>query len=109
MGDAHHVSPLRHDALAKEDEAVWRCENTSCPARLRRSLEHFAGRRAMNIDGLGEGCVDQFVNDGLVRDVADLYGLTRRIGVGARSDGEEVGGEPDRSDRRQPRASASRG
>ena len=36
-----------------EEEVVWRCENTSCPARLRRSLEHFASRSAMNIEGLG--------------------------------------------------------
>jgi DNA ligase (NAD+) len=57
------------------DEAVWRCENTSCPARLRRSLEHFAGRRAMDIEGLGASRVHQFVTQGLVRDVADIYGL----------------------------------
>jgi DNA ligase (NAD+) len=59
-----------------EDEVVWRCPNGSCPARLRRSLEHFAGRRAMNIEGLGEALVDQLVERGLVRDVADLYRLT---------------------------------
>ena len=60
-----------------EAEVVWRCENSSCPARLRRSLEHFASRHAMNIDGLGEAIVDQLIDQGLVRDVADLYGLTR--------------------------------
>jgi DNA ligase (NAD+) len=59
-----------------EDEVVWRCPNTSCPARLRRSLEHFAGRRAMNVEGLGESLVDQLVSRGLVKDVADLYRLT---------------------------------
>jgi DNA ligase (NAD+) len=58
-----------------EDEVVWRCENTSCPARLRRSLEHFASRTAMNIDGLGESLVDQLIEQGLVRDFADLYHL----------------------------------
>jgi DNA ligase (NAD+) len=58
-----------------EDEAVWRCVNTGCPARLRRSLEHFASRRAMNIEGLGEALVDQVVGTGLVKDFADLYGL----------------------------------
>jgi DNA ligase (NAD+) len=62
--------------LHKEpDEAVWRCVNTACPARLRRSLEHFASRHAMNIDGLGESLVDQLVTAGLVRDFADLYHL----------------------------------
>ncbi len=58
-----------------EEEVVWRCENASCPARLRRSLEHFAGRSAMNIEGLGESLVDQLIEQGLVRDCADLYHL----------------------------------
>ncbi len=64
-------STLKRD----EEEVVWRCENASCPARLRRSLEHFAGRGAMNIEGLGESLVDQLIEQGLVRDFADLYGL----------------------------------
>jgi DNA ligase (NAD+) len=59
-----------------EGEAVWRCVNTACPARFRRSLEHFASRRAMNIEGLGEALVDQVVSAGLVKDFADLYHLT---------------------------------
>jgi DNA ligase (NAD+) len=58
-----------------EEEVVWRCENASCPARLRRSLEHFAGRSAMNIEGLGESLVDQLIDQGLVHDFADLYRL----------------------------------
>jgi DNA ligase (NAD+) len=59
----------------QDDEVVWRCENVSCPAKLRRSLEHFASRRAMNIEGLGESLIDQLVTTGLVNDYADLYGL----------------------------------
>jgi DNA ligase (NAD+) len=59
-----------------EGEAVWRCVNSACPARLRRSLEHFASRRAMNIEGLGEALVDQVVSTCLVTDFADLYHLT---------------------------------
>jgi DNA ligase (NAD+) len=58
-----------------EEEVVWRCENTSCPARLRRGLEHFASRSAMNIEGLGESLVDQLIEQGLVRDFGDLYSL----------------------------------
>jgi len=69
--------PACGSALVRpEDEVVWRCENASCPARLRRSLEHFASRRAMNIEGLGEALADQLVTGGLVRDYADLYALT---------------------------------
>jgi DNA ligase (NAD+) len=59
-----------------EEEVVWRCENTSCPARLRRSLEHFSSRSAMNIEGLGASLVDQLIEQGLVHDFADLYRLT---------------------------------
>jgi DNA ligase (NAD+) len=58
-----------------EEEVVWRCENPSCPARLRRSLEHFASRTAMNIEGLGESLVDQLIEQALVHDFADLYHL----------------------------------
>ena len=65
-----------HDLHRDEDEVVWRCGNSSCPARLRRSLEHFASRGAMNIEGLGEALVDQLVTAGLVHDAADLYALT---------------------------------
>src|SRR5439155_18429689 len=53
------------------------CLNAACPAKLKESLLHFSRRRAMNIDGLGEALVDQLVDKGLVRDVADLYTLTR--------------------------------
>jgi DNA ligase (NAD+) len=58
-----------------EEEVVWRCENTSCPARLRRSLEHFASRGAMNIEGLGASLVDQLIEQDLVRDFGDIYHL----------------------------------
>jgi len=59
----------------EEDEAVWRCENTSCPSKLQRGLEHFASRGAMNIEGLGESLIAQLLASGLVKDYADVYGL----------------------------------
>jgi DNA ligase (NAD+) len=65
-------SPL-HKA---EDEAVWRCENSSCPSKLRRGLEHFASRGAMNIEGMGESLVGQLTESGLVKSLADVYHLT---------------------------------
>jgi len=58
-----------------EGEVVSRCMNTSCPARVRESLLHFAGRRAMDIAGLGEAMVDQLLAAGLVRSLPDLYAL----------------------------------
>lgn len=71
------VCPFCESRLIKPpDEVVWRCENASCPARIRRSLLHFGSRRAMNIEGLGESLVDQLVTEGLVHDYADLYALT---------------------------------
>ena len=64
------------DLHRDEDEVIWRCENTSCPARLRRGLEHFASRSAMNIEGLGESLVEQLIAQELVSDFGDLYLLT---------------------------------
>ena len=58
-----------------EGEVAYRCVNVSCPARKRESLLHFAGRHAMNIDGLGEKIVDQLLENNLVKDFADLYKL----------------------------------
>jgi DNA ligase (NAD+) len=58
-----------------EAEVVWRCENVSCPAKLKRSLDHFASRGAMHIEGLGESLINQLVDRGLVMDAADLYAL----------------------------------
>jgi DNA ligase (NAD+) len=59
----------------REGEVAYRCVNVSCPARRRESMLHFAGRHAMNIDGLGEKIVDQLIERNLVRDFADLYKL----------------------------------
>ena len=59
-----------------EGEAASRCINTNCPARLKESVRHFASRGVMDIDGMGVALVDQLVERGLVRSVADLYGLT---------------------------------
>ncbi len=63
------------EALRDEDEAVIRCQNLDCPAQLARSIEHFASRNAMNIEGLGEAIVQQLLDNGFVHNVADLYEL----------------------------------
>ena len=59
-----------------EGEVVARCIAADCPAQLKGALIHFASRRAMRIEGLGEVLVDQLVEGGLVHDVGDLYSLT---------------------------------
>jgi DNA ligase (NAD+) len=66
-------SPLER----QEGEAVIRCTGgISCPAQVKQAIQHFASRKAMDIDGLGEKLVDQLVDAGLVATVADLYQLT---------------------------------
>jgi len=68
--------PVCHSKLYKEEgEAISRCINPSCPARLRESIIHFASRRAMNIEGLGEAWVDQLLAQGLIKQMTDLYNL----------------------------------
>jgi DNA ligase (NAD+) len=58
-----------------DDEVAYRCVNVACPARMRESLLHFAGRHAMNIDGLGDKIVEQLLEKKIVKDFADLYHL----------------------------------
>ncbi len=58
-------------------EVAWFCVNAACPAQLIRNIEHFVSRQAMDIDGLGIKIVEQLVDSGLVKDVADLYSLKR--------------------------------
>ncbi len=61
----------------EEGEAAYRCVGISCPAKLKECLKFFGSRSAMDIEGLGEKLIDQLVERGLVRDVADLYSLTK--------------------------------
>ena len=75
-----------------EGEAVWRCENISCPAKLQRGLEHFASRGAMNIEGLGESLIAQLIDAKLVSDYADVYALTADTLAGLTSGSERSDG-----------------
>jgi DNA ligase (NAD+) len=71
-----HCPECGEPVFKPDDEAVTRCINTSCPAILRGAIIHWASRDAMDISGLGEKWVQQWVDQGLVRSVADLYHLT---------------------------------
>jgi DNA ligase (NAD+) len=63
--------------VQNEGEAAWYCPNSSgCSPQIRGRIEHFIGRKAMNIESLGEGKVELLYEEGLVRNVADLYDLT---------------------------------
>src|SRR5690606_36528836 len=70
--------PFCHSELQRlEGEADTFCPNVDCPARLAGTIEHFASRSAMDIEGLGEKTVRLLLEKGLVRDVADIYRLDR--------------------------------
>lgn len=62
-------------AVRTEGQAAKRCVNTSCPARLKESLRHFASRSAMDIEGLGDKLISLLVDEGLIAGPADLYAL----------------------------------
>ncbi|MGA8619434.1 MAG: NAD-dependent DNA ligase LigA [Candidatus Sulfotelmatobacter sp.] len=61
-----------------EGEVDYRCVNANCPAKLRETILHFASRGVMNIDGMGESLVNQLMERDLVKDVADIYKLTKK-------------------------------
>ena len=69
--------PVCGSAVEREEgEAVARCTGAlTCPAQLKESLRHFASRRALDIEGLGSKLIDQLVDEGLVRNAADLFRL----------------------------------
>jgi DNA ligase (NAD+) len=60
-----------------EGEVDYRCVNANCPAKLRETILHFASRGVMNIDGMGDALVTQLTDRGLVKNVADLYKITK--------------------------------
>jgi DNA ligase (NAD+) len=60
-----------------EGEVDYRCVNANCPAKLRETILHFASRGVMNIDGMGDALVNQLTERGLVKNVADIYRLTK--------------------------------
>lgn len=61
----------------KLEEAVWRCPNINCPARLQNHIQHFASKAALDIEGLGEKNVGALLDSGLIKDTADIYTLKK--------------------------------
>jgi DNA ligase (NAD+) len=68
----------RTKVVRTEGEVDYRCVNANCPAKLLGTILHFASRGVMNIDGMGESLVNQLIERGLVRNVADIYALTKK-------------------------------
>lgn len=72
-----HCPECGSKLIRYEDEAAFYCPNeTGCPPQIKGKIEHFISRRAMNIEGLGPETVDQFYQEGLIHNVADLYSLS---------------------------------
>src|SRR5216110_136763 len=65
------------NVVRAEGEADHRCVNQKCPAKLRETILHFASRGVMNIDGMGDALVNQLTERGMVKDIADIYKLTK--------------------------------
>jgi len=72
-----HCPVCGGNVVRTEGEADHRCVNANCPAKLQGTILHFASRHVMDIDGLGEALVNQLTERGLVKNVADLYRLTK--------------------------------
>jgi DNA ligase (NAD+) len=62
--------------VREEGESASRCINIDCPARLKESIRHYASRGVMNIDGLGDALIEQLVDAGMIKGIADIYDLT---------------------------------
>ncbi len=70
--------PVCSEKLNRQDgEAVYRCINSSCPAQIRRQIEHFVSKQAMNITGLGPAVISLLIENELISDVSDLYFLKK--------------------------------
>jgi len=70
------ICPVCSSDLVKEGPQ-YRCENISCPAVIKEKIYHFASKGAMNIEGLGHGIINQLVEKKFIKDISDLYALTR--------------------------------
>ncbi len=70
-----HCPECGSKAVRLPEEAAWRCTNSSCPAQIREGIFHFVSRTAMDIDGMGPAIINQLIENGLIKNVADIYYL----------------------------------
>jgi DNA ligase (NAD+) len=94
--------------VREEGEKQWRCTGSACPAQLAGKLQHFASRRALDIEGLGEKLSSWLIENGLVRDFADLYDVSYSDWqrAFARRRETEAGGKPAKKEAELPEKSA---
>ncbi|MCK5161744.1 MAG: NAD-dependent DNA ligase LigA, partial [Candidatus Aureabacteria bacterium] len=87
------VCPSCGSALSRiQDESDYFCENAKCPAQLKRRIQHFASRNAMEIEGLGKSLVSVLVDKKMVRDFADIYYIKKEDIAGLERMGEKSAG-----------------
>lgn len=85
-----HCPACGTEVVRPEGEAVIRCPNPHCPKQVELSVQHFASRTAMDIEGLGDKQCEQLTASGLVKDVADLYTLTKEQLLGFERMGDKL-------------------
>ncbi|AEA33906.1 NAD-dependent DNA ligase LigA [Hippea maritima] len=73
-----------------KDGAYYRCSNINCPKVLKESIKHFVSRKAMNIDGFGDKLIEQLVDKGIVKNIADIYELDKETLMGLDRVGEKL-------------------
>lgn len=77
------------EVVREEGEAVNRCIGIECPAKMLRNIVHFVSREAMNIDGLGESIIEQFIEKNLIHNIADIYYLKYEDIASLKKDGDK--------------------
>ena len=79
-------------AIRQEGEAATRCIGIECPAQLLRSIVHFVSKEGMDIDGLGYKIVEQLIEKGLIKNIADIYSLTLEEIASLKKNGKKFAG-----------------
>ena len=79
-------------AVREEGEAATRCIGIECPAQLLRSIVHFVSKEAMDIDGLGYKIVEQLIEKGLIKNIADIYTLSLEDVASLKKNGKKFAG-----------------
>ena len=74
----NHCPACNGGLLRPENEVVFRCFNYSCPAKIKGKLKHFVSKHALDVDGLGEKLIDQLVNEGIIKNVDDLFRIQKK-------------------------------
>ncbi|MEC9027456.1 MAG: NAD-dependent DNA ligase LigA, partial [Candidatus Neomarinimicrobiota bacterium] len=74
----NHCPACNGGLLRPENEVVFRCFNYSCPAKIKCKLKHFVSKHALDVDGLGEKLIDQLVNEGIIKNVDDLFRIQKK-------------------------------